>query len=169
VVEKLLETKEFLTHSDVTLNDDRENSCYVVFGYPTEWSVIPTENSLLSIPLVFVTRRYKGELHPDAFYDPRVHIVLELNQSAISVADGSLQRLPSLRGVSGCGIWRVCEWSRKGFEHWRPEQVSLVAIQHRFFRKRKYIQGTWVAYVLALIKEKYPDVSAAMNIVYPQG
>ena len=169
VVEKLLETKEFLTHADVRLTDDAEDSLYLMFGFPEDWSGVANESSLAAHPLIFASCRYHGERHPDAFFDPKVHIVLQFDQSAVTVPDNSKEQLPRLHGVSGCGIWKVANWSRESLERWHPDQVSLVAIQHRWFPQSKYIQGTWVGYVLALIQENYPEVSTAMNLIYPKG
>lgn len=156
VVRELIETKEFLTHRDVKLSDEAADALYVMFGFPGAWPC----------PLVYLSGPYNGQADRD-FFNPLIHIELDFSQSAVSVLGKKTKQLPRLHGVSGCGIWKVTECSQESFDHWRPEQVSLVAIQHRWYEIRKCIRGTWVGSVLALIQDNYPDVSAAMNIIYP--
>ena len=47
----------------------------------------------------------------------------------------------------------------------------LVALQHRslMFNQSRYIQGTWMYYVLGLIWDKFPGLRDAMRICYPRG
>ena len=169
VVEQLLPRKKFLTHSEVRLTDEDNASLYILFGYPALWSGVASESSVISRPLVYACRRYEGPPHPNAFFDPKVNVVLEFEQDAYNVFDKTTEHLPRLEGVSGCGIWRVADWTPEGLQRWRPEQTCLVALQHHWDPDRQYIQGTWLRYALALIKDNYPEVSAAMDLVYPPG
>lgn len=169
VAEQLLPTKEFVTHSEVRLAEKNADSLYVLFGYPERWSGVATESSVVSHPLIYVCRPYEGQCDPDAFFDPNVHVVLELHQDAFNVLEEATVQLPRLHGVSGCGIWRVADWSAAGLQGWRPEQTCLVALQHRWYPKREYIQGTWIGFALALVQHNYPEVSAAMKLIYPSG
>lgn len=169
VAYELARSKQFLTHSDVREIDTRSNSLYFFFGYPGDWFAGATETALVSEPLAYACRRYIGETNPNEHYDPDVHVVLEFSQAAVDPLDKSSHQLPRLHGVSGCGVWRITEWSKEGFEGWRPDQFCLVALQHSWSRQRKYIKGTWLGYALALIRENYPEVSAAMKLIYPKG
>ena len=169
VAKQLLPQKEFLTHSEVRLTDENADSLYVVFGYPERWSGVATRSSVLSRPLVYVCRPYEGECDPTACFDPKVHVVLAFEQNAYNIFQETTEELPPLQGVSGCGIWKVADWSSEGLQRWQPEHTSLVALQHHWDRNRDYVRGTWLGYALALIKDKYPDVSAAMDLVYPAG
>jgi len=169
VADQVLATKEFLTHSEVKLSAKDADSLYILFGYPKDWSSMGTESSILSNPLAYATRRYEAERDPHALFDPNVHVVLEFSQTAMSLTDQRTAELPHLRGVSGSGIWSVAQLSNEGLRTWRPEHLSLVAIQHRWFRQRRYIQGTWIGYALALVQDNYPDVRAAMNLAYVRG
>lgn len=168
VVEQLGPNKEFLTQGDIRLTDKDANSLYLVFGYPEDWFGVAAQSAVVSNPLVYACRPYEGETDPNAYCHPDVHIVLEFVQTAVSVPDEGSHELPDLHGVSGCGIWRVAEWSKEGFQRSRPDQVCLVALQHSWYRQRKYIKGTWLGHALALIQDNYPDVSAPMSLVYPK-
>lgn len=166
IVNKLPECKQFLTHNRIKLFDDYEKSLYILFGYPAAWSGIDDDNSFVSEPLVYVCGRYKGKRDPLAHYIKDVHIVLQFNQKATNIFDQSIYDLPKIHGVSGCGIWKIAEWSLHGFQNWNPKQIRLVALQHRWFPHEKYVQGTWINYALDLILENYPEVSNAMKLIY---
>jgi len=166
VAAKLLPQNEFLTHSEVRLTDEKADSLYLVFGYPEKWSGVATQSSVCSRPLLYVCRPYKGQCNPTAFFDPKVNVILAVEQNAYNIIEETTEVLPPLHGVSGCGIWRVADWSAEELLRWRPEHTCLVALQHHWDPKRDYIRGTWLGYALALIKDNYPDVSAAMDLVY---
>jgi hypothetical protein len=168
VVQRLRPHKEFLTHADVMLNTEQSRALYLLFGYPALWSGFVSETAVRSYGLAYTCLRYDGERDPYEFFDEAVHIALGFDQEAMSMADQTTQQLPQLEGISGCGIWRMAELTKEGVQCWRPEDVCLVALQHRWFPERKYIQGTWIGYALALIQDNYPRVSAAMELVYPQ-
>jgi hypothetical protein len=167
VIEQLRPHKDFLTHADVRLNDRNQDALYLIFGYPEVWSRVVGEHAVASYGMAYSCRPFQGERSPDAFFHQDVHILLEFDQQALSVIDQATHQLPRPHGISGCGIWRVVGLSKEAIRQWRPGHVCLVALQHTWFPQRKYIQGTWVGYALALIQEKYPDVSAAMELAYP--
>ena len=164
VAEQLRPNKEFLTHADVRLTDQGGDALYVLFGYPERWFAGATESALVSAPLVYLCRPYEGEVG----FDPKLHVLLGFNQAAENLTEGKSQELPPPYGVSGCGIWRVAEWSKSDLDCWRPDQLSLVALQHSWSEERKYVRGTWLGYALGLIQDNYPDVAAAMSLVYPK-
>jgi len=168
-VKKLQPANAFLTHGRIDQCDD---GCglYLVFGYPMEWSGLVGPEKLVSRPLVYATRRYESELSPEAYYDANVHIVLEFNQETVDALGGGRSLLPSIKGVSGSGIWRVASWNAGSVADWSPKQLRLVALQNRKIThgNRSYIQGTWVKYALGLILDNYPDLRRAMNLVYPR-
>jgi hypothetical protein len=168
VVQRLRPHKEFLTHADVLLTTKQSRALYLLFGYPELWSGLISETAVRSYGLAYTCLPYDGERNPDAFFDEDVHVLLGFDQAALCVADQATQQLPRLHGVSGCGIWRMAELTKEGLQRWRPEDVCLVALQHRWFPQRKYIQGTWLGYALALIRDNYPSVSSAMELVYPR-
>ena len=167
IVSQLSPKMQFLTHSDICLADSDSNALYVMFGYPEDWFSPSADSPLENEPLACVCQPYKGSRVPNAYFDPRVHILLGFSRTAVDLADQSTHQLPRLNGVSGCGIWKIGKRSKDGFERWDPDRMHLVALQHRWSERRDYIKGTWIGYALALIQERYPDVSAAMNLVYP--
>ncbi|MHC4443587.1 MAG: hypothetical protein ACYTF1_09200 [Planctomycetota bacterium] len=152
VVSKLRPTKEFLKHSRIDQTDDGRG-LYIVFGYPMAWTGMVDPGNILSHPLIYASRQYEGECYSGTFYDPNVHILLEFDQNVIDAVSGNQESLPSIKGISGCGIWRVADWNSTSIAHWSPRELRLVGLQHRWIKDDnfKYIQGTWIKYALQLI------------------
>jgi len=170
IVSELHSTKGFLRHSRIDQADDGEG-LYVVFGYPEAWTGSASPPQIISHPLIYVSRPYRGQRYPETFYHPDVHIVLEFDQDAIDALEGARVRLPSPKGISGCGIWRVADWRADSIRRWSPTDIRLVALQHRRIadHDRRYVQGTWIKHALRLILDSYPDLGDSMSLVYPRG
>ena len=72
--------------------------------------------------------------------------------------------------MSGCGLWRIANYSRKEMVAWSEiDKIRLVALQHRWFKQRQYIQGTWIAYALGLMRDTHRSLREAMKLSYPRG
>lgn len=147
-----------------------EQAFYLVSGYPLEWlTVLP--DSIESTPLNYLCRLYNGDTLPvDTFqYDPQLHLLLELSRGGKTV--NSAQDIPipakaGIKGISGCGVWRIVGYSPEAMRDWQPEQVSLVGIEHRYWERQGAVAATRIQYVLAFLAGGFPDVVPAMNLVY---
>lgn len=169
VAEELGDHRKFIAHNQITIQSDKQPGLYVFFGYPMDWSAhLISDTDLFSRALAFVCRQYEGERHPTAVYHADLNILLEFDPTALNVTQNKTEVLPKLHGISGCGIWRIADWSRRGLQSWSPEDFCLVGIQHRWFPDLKYIQATRIAYALDLILDNYPDLEPAMSLVYPR-
>jgi hypothetical protein len=168
VVTELLPERRFLTMADVDTEPRSQNGLYAVFGFPNEW-YRRAEGVQRTDPLYFLGSIYDGAMNPHSFFDPAVYIVLGFEQRCQNVFTHEERILPKIQGISGCGIWRIANFSRADVEGWNPQKVRLVAIQHRWSERRHYIQGTWISYVLELIWKNYPSLHAAMKLAYPKG
>ncbi len=168
VVADLPAHRRFLTMADVDTESQAKRGFYAVFGFPTAW-YRRVEDVQRNDPLAFVASIYEGELNPDAFFDPKVHIALTFERSAINALTGEPRELPPVEGMSGCGLWRIANYSRKEIVAWSADKIRLVALQHRWFKQRQYIQGTWIAYALGLIRDTHPSLREAMKLSYPRG
>lgn len=163
-VDKISSRKSFLGHNKVDRSRDLSPGFYVLFGYPLKWS----EGRRVPRALAFLSREYKGEPAEGSAFDPEVHIRLHFEQDAVALPGGQGACLPDIHGVSGCGIWRVADASRCGFDNWSPSEYRLVGLQHTWVRKSKYVYGTWITDCLDLVELNYPDTGAAMALVYPR-
>ena len=160
--------KDFLPHNHIDLNGAESRGPFVFFGYPMHWSVQKvSDDYLMSKGLVFFTLPHSGPRLESAFYDQRLHILLNFTRDAIDCVQESEDQLPRLYGISGCGIWQVGDIIENEVKPRDEESVTLVGIQHRWFPDLDYIQGTKIRFALDFIIENYPELRAAMNIVYP--
>jgi hypothetical protein len=160
--------RTFVTQSEISLHESTPGF-YLFFGYPMKWSgIVLSETDIYSRALAFGCREYTGTPHPTIFYDKAVHIQLEFHRTAVNAIDNTTDILPRITGISGCGIWRMADWSPEGFRNSSPKELRLVGIQNHWFPDLKYVQGTRVRFVLSLILANYPDVKPAMDLVYPR-
>ena len=141
---------------------------YAAFGFPTEW-YRKVEDVQRTDPLCFLGAIYEGERNPDAFFDPKVHIALTFEQDVVNAVTGEQRDLPRAFGLSGCGLWRIANYSKENIVAWNADKVRLVALQNRWFEQRQYVQGTWIIYALGLIRDSYPSLREAMKLSYPRG
>jgi hypothetical protein len=153
---------------DIDTNQDHSPALFVMFGFPQAWFRVD-QNGPKCSPLIYLTGIYAGEHWSDAQveYDPKVHLLLDFKQDALA-ANGQTQTLPGyegIKGVSGCGIWRVTGL-HGSFDNWRPDQCKLVAIQHRYYEKPGYLHTTWIRYGINRIFDDYPELRSAATIIY---
>ncbi len=168
VVTSLPPPLEFLGHNSVDLNINQATGPFVIFGYPMQWPDQQEEGIHHTKAMVFVASPYTGERHAEAFYDPKVNVVLGFDRSAVDLDAHADFTLPHPGGISGCGIWRSADWSELPSRSWTNTKPRLVALQHHYFKKSKYVQGTWVAYALDLIVDSYPELRRSMTLIYPR-
>ncbi len=168
VVADLPAHRQFLTLADIETEPESKRGFYLAFGFPTEW-YRKDQDLYRTDPLSFLTAIFEGELNPDAFFDSKVHIALTFEHNAINALTREELSLPQVNGMSGCGLWRIVNYSKAEIVAWSADKIRLVAIQHRWFNQRQYIQGTWITYVLGLIWDNYPSLREAMKISYPKG
>lgn len=161
--------KTFLAHDHIRLDGCTGDALYAFVGFPMAWSPqLIGGTTVHSSPLRYLCRPYQGSRNSTTDYDPQVHFLLEFSRDAIEVADHVASRLPEPHGISGCGIWRLCEWSARGLDSFSPSAATLVAIQHTWFATSNYIQTTQIAVVLGRILAEYPELRSAMSLAYPR-
>lgn len=154
---------------DISMNQDRSPALFFMFGFPQAWFRVE-QSGPKCLPLVYGTGIYDGEHWSESQvgYDPKVHLLLDFKRDA-TPASGQTPALPGyegIKGVSGCGIWRVTGL-HGSFGNWKPTQCKLVAIQHRYYEKPGYLHTTWVQYGISRIFDDYPQLKSAATIVYP--
>lgn len=170
--EKILTTKQAISMRDISSEIDESPGMFLVCGFPQEWLSVSSEK-IDSTPLPFFGRFFEGETSPTAQikFDPKVHALFEFNQNAIRASNKESFQLPrfdGIKGISGCGVWRILDWEKDSIETWNPDNCKLVAIQHRYYEKQCYVHTTWIKYALSLIANDYPHLQSAMKIVYPK-
>ncbi len=142
---------------------DAPQAIYYVVGYPfqlTENDALArsTETCLLS----YVTAIHEGDRHSR---DQKAEILLEYPLENMDINENSVH-VPRPEGMSGCGIWRLNDPSQPLYL-WRPSQVKLVGIEHRWRKYHRYLVGTSVRHAVQLILEHYPELRRTTSLVYP--
>jgi hypothetical protein len=155
--------KKFTTRADIDISDEPARAFYSVVGYPAKTNTPDYQAMRVNVlPLCHATYLYDRD---DVDSTPGVSIVLRFKQDTITRPDGETDRMPSLKGISGCGIWRLYgDGDRLGrLDTWDPGWIRLAGIEHGCI-ERKYIKGTMIKLVLNLIERANPDLGASMRL-----
>jgi len=161
--------KRFISHNEVLAEDDERTGWYVIVGFPGAWSPRKLgKDFLYSRPLIYSCRAYTDYAKPPSWYRRDVHLLLGFELNAENVTDGRAEKLPGPYGISGCGVWRVADRSKRGMETVSKHNVSLVAIENNWCETRGYIMATRINWVLNRIIDDYPDVERSMRLTYPR-
>lgn len=154
---------------DICTKQDRSPAIFFMFGFPQAWFRVEKSGPKCS-PLIYGCGIYSGDhwVRSSIGYDPKVHLLLDFKRDAISPIEGKSRTLPGyegIKGVSGCGIWRIVDL-HGSMDKWKPNQCKLVAIQHRYYEEPCCIHTTWIQYAISRIFEDYPELKSAATIVY---
>jgi hypothetical protein len=94
---------------------------------------------------------------PDAYeklgVDDEGHLVLEFDQRQANTPVGQ-QTAPNPQGISGGGVWSLCEGADHG--GYEPRLVAITIERHR--HPVKAIVGTRLAMFFEVIRSKYPEL-----------
>lgn len=156
--------KKFTTRADIDISDEPARAFYNVVGYPAKTNTPDYQAMRVDVlPFSHATYLYDRD---DVDSTPGVSIVLRFKQHTITRPDGETDRMPSLKGISGCGIWRLyCAGDQLGrLDTWNPGWIRLAGIEHGCV-ERKYIKGTMIKPVLELIERANPDLGASMRLI----
>jgi hypothetical protein len=164
VVERLEQHKRFLRlhQIDPLVGQDRGNY-YFVYGFPFALAKNDPERHIARV----TSLRYGTVAHHDARvdvsgFDPDRDLVLSQPPNGNIDSEGNAVELPRLKGISGCGLWRLSRPEVQP-QRWTTDSVQLVGIEHTVLRNQ-YIRGTRIAIVNRLIWDSYPDLRPAMQV-----
>lgn len=163
----LTKLKDFLHHDQIGLSVDPFCSLLLFYGYPERWSGhLITETGMVSQALAYNT--FPDPLDPNEVkdYDPQLHVLANYSPTAIQAMSGETHTLPSLIGVSGCGIWQVGDKVGKSAVPRTAQTLTLVGIQHAVYRTRDRVRATRIGFAMELIAEEYPETRAALSLTY---
>ena len=162
VVEQLLTRHRFLNISDVDVNAAALRGTYLVAGYPRAMTVRnASDHTVTTTAMGYVTGLFDGELNPNTKYNPQIHIILRYNKDSSVESNGTVSPSPHPIGMSGCGIWRIADSETATVV--MPENVRLVAIQHRYNKDRHYIIGSWLRFAMHMIWKHYERLRPVMS------
>jgi hypothetical protein len=150
-----------------------KDGVYVMCGFPQVWMHVTEKDELASTPLNYGCSKYEGD-HDDfgsnLDFNPRVHCLFDVQREGVKSDTGEDIRLPAeegIKGISGCGIWKVGRMVGTTLHRAKAEDVQLCAIEHHYHEGKGYVIGTWIHYAVQGIVDRYPDLRKAFDIVYP--
>ena len=149
------------------LGNEPSRGFYSVVGYPLASNRPDSVTRLIDVePFCYGTYLYPGTVDD---FTPGVSIVLGCRQETVTrLPEEESIRMPYLGGISGCGIWRLYgRGDRLGrLDTWNTTWICLSGIEHCVV-ERKYIKGTLVRHVIALIANVYPELQASIRLTLP--
>jgi hypothetical protein len=157
-----LSGRRFLNLTEVDAARRTLDAAYLFFGFPLAFSEPIHHERVISIQaLPYFTRLLREE--PEERHR-NADILLAFRPDSVDLHDNPVV-LPSPKGISGCGIWRLND-PTKPWDLWSARDVKLVGIEHRQCSSRKYLVGSWIAYALDLILDEFPELRQVLRIHY---
>jgi hypothetical protein len=181
-VARLTTCLRFLSLIDVEAHDDRLPSAhYALVGYPhanptdTPESCSPMhppgtvrdyKNRLLcSTVMPFYTTLYEGDRGALQF-DFKKDIVLNFHPAELIRGRRFGFPLPSAKGLSGSGIWRVFP-TGPSLEDVDWRRMRIVGVVHEHEPSTQTLKGTRIKYALQLIYNHWPELRAEIDRYFP--
>ncbi|QEG35240.1 hypothetical protein [Bythopirellula goksoeyrii] len=167
--EQICISKVPLTLSKIDRCPRECNNFFLTAGYPQEW-FSHGDYGFNLVPVSFFGRPFEGDPSPFVGheYNSSIHGAFEFDANPIRSSDSLTVFLPDfngMKGISGCGIWRIYHNPAATGEF--PNSYSLSAIEHRYDRSNKYVLGTWIEIVMQRLLGEYPSLSSSFKFQYP--
>lgn len=160
---------EFLRLDKTVLlkGDELPPAMYALYGYPIE--LHKREGAVVEPRSYWLGRRPHQKTASALGLKPEHHVALRLDHDADEhILSANLKRPPGLLGMSGCGVWLVCDdTDRETPESWSADSYVLAGIEHAFQERRDYIKVTTMTKVLQLIAGTFPELAAAIKLMRP--
>jgi hypothetical protein len=156
--------KHFVRLSELNLTDAPGWAFLSVVGFPLETNFTKHDEKKIEVgPFIYGSYLSKQE-NPS----PRTSIMLDCTSLTIK-RRGEDARIPTLQGISGCGIWRLYgNGDRLGrLDTWDPSWIQLIGIEHRVV-PRRWIKGTLIWRLLRLIADANPQLHASIELIIPK-
>jgi len=162
---------EFLRMNKVVClkGDELPPAVYALYGYPIELHKRPG-GVLEPRPYWHGTRRH-AKTASELGLNPERHVVLKLHPEEdddFICAGLERNRIPHLGGISGCGMWLVCDDQDLDTpEAWSADNYLLAGIEHAFQTQSGYIKVTTLTTLLSLIAATFPELAGPITLLRP--
>ena len=136
-------------------------------GYPHESSHIDArEMKASATSLTYGTDPFDGDTSNLENYDPEAHFLLSYSDGKDLASGETAQGPTKLEGISGCSVWHTFYKGLKAAD-WNPDDAKIVGVETCVYSKVGAIRFTkwWV--VNQILRTKYPELSAALDIISP--
>lgn len=166
-----LSERTFLNRADTNLQADVSSGVFYVSGFPKAWSTTAQANADTLVQRAFqlTTHAHEGTPSSGITYSAKHHILLDCDKRNLFDLNGNCVAIPELQGISGCGIWRVCDDSQDPLT-WDVKQAKLVGVQTRVIEYRDdsrtlrhVICGTRLMGVVAMLVKEFPDLKKSFG------
>jgi len=166
VAAQIIPYRTFIQNDRIASFGGPASGLYYFLGFPEQFVGKTLSGTLRTDPLGVMCQQYAGEVSSGIPYRPDLHVTLEFESQGIHFWSGKELEPPDIHGISGCGIWRICDFTRAAIERFRPSELRLVALEHGWVRG-KYVIGTRMEHALQFLVTAYPDLKRSMSIAYP--
>jgi hypothetical protein len=160
--------------ADISRGDPVQPGLFLLFGYPQEWFDVEP-GKLAHPPLIFLAGLYEpgaaliADLACDVrygmAYNPDFHGLFTMTGNARRTSDWHeipLLDYNGMKGISGCGVWRLCDATPEAITKWTVDQCKLVAIEHRYDPSNGFVHATWIGIALHRIVADFPHLESAI-------
>lgn len=152
-----LTNKRFLNRQDISITQDVSDGLYFFAGAPCSWATVDKEARSVTFKWI----KYSARIRVNNSDLPHFH---ERFQIAIC-CDGDSE-LPRLVGISGCPIWKLCDFPIP--DNWQPDDARIVAIEtHTYGDPPTAICGTKWENVVRVLGNRYPELREGFRLSLP--
>jgi len=153
--------KKYLRMSDLDTSQRMPKGAYLLAGFPAQYS--KADHAAKEITASWFS--YLTALAVDDGEQDGLTLRLQFRESIFRHADGSeARRAPELKGISGCGIFRLWQESQvDSLDRWDPSWIRLSGIEHAV-SPRSSIRGTIIGHALRVIAGSCPELVPSMRI-----
>lgn len=159
--QRLSAYKKFLCLAELDTGQRMPAGAYLVTGFPAQLTKI--DHALKEI----TANRFSYLTHLAAVDNetPVMTLGLQFRSSILRYEDGStVRQMPELKGISGCGIWRVwTESQTASLDRWDPPWIRLSGIEHAVIAHRS-IRGTIIGHAIGIIARSYPELVPSIRL-----
>jgi hypothetical protein len=173
-IKRLLDASRVPVEVADVLRGEPRPGLFLIFGHPQEWfSFGPGELTHPALPYLATIVRPSDDLvarlESDEEYGmpfrSELHGLFTMSSQGIRVRDRVSVPLPTykgMKGISGCGIWRLCDDNYEAMRNWNVAQCRLAAIEHRYDESNKFVHASWIGLALSRIVDDFPHLAPAI-------
>jgi hypothetical protein len=171
-----LKNSQFVRIADASFEADLSNGYFVVSGFPAMWSTVLSgaDDTMKSRILQYGTYAFSGNTSALANFDANHHFLLEATPAQMLDHTGaptsfrtrsgfSAQMPDDLRGVSGCSVWKIGDFSTP-VETWSSINARIVGVETGVFSTRGAIKASRWNAVTTLLYKAFPATRPAIEL-----
>jgi hypothetical protein len=137
---------------------------FAIVGYPCQLSDRNEEDkTIVSTVMPYFTSLYDDD-GARVMFDPQIHILMSFRSTyTFKDVEYGLD-LPSPKGMSGCGMWRVKD-EAEPLESLDWRNMRLIGIAHTW--NLNLLKGTKIKYILQMIYTMMPEMRSEIDKHFP--